>query len=934
MKKYFLIIGLLVCAVTLGAMTIYSFIPAFAQTASFSFLGQSSELGGLANNSVVTPSVGPVGKLVVLGTGSAVMDVVSNSRGMSFGKSGQQVANTAYLSFSGNQIGNLFDSNSGEVNFFIKSAYSFVERNAIPAFNYRYTFSAYDGTTYPYSFTSYTQTGAVPRLVFTYSTNSALQSYFVPIGQEDSLFGKGSILKVRLVWNAGQSFLYLNDALAKSISYTPLNEAWQSASSLTIGSKLGYYASDDAISDFNILSGVLATDTTPPVISNISASPSGNSSTVIWKTDENSDSQIEYGLTASYGQQTVLNSSLTISHSESLASLTLGTVYHYRVKSRDASGNLAISGDSTFTTATVSPTPTPTGPAPTPTITPTLSPTPTPLPTPPPPLSGGPIGNGIIVQNDSGVVQNNYPMQIGRPFLKGEITNFPQAVIQGVSVATQADIKQRWEDGSVKHAALSFIIPSIPVSGGLTITFQNQTGSNNTPLTKEQMLDSAFAFDAITDLGSAGSASARTMLANGDYTVWNSGPIATTIILADHSVARKYDIGTDSQKSFRPIFHATFWPGINKVTVRYIGEISNTEHFEDQTYNLTLKIGQSAFQVYQKNNLTHYGGSRWTKVFWIGGRPEQKININQNLNYIRQTKFLPNYDTALNVPTSEIAAQYSLWQNASKDLYDAGLWEKSMSTTGGRPDIGPYPRWTVQWFYTGDWRMKDMAFGLADLAAAWPMQIREGNPAKFMDKNKTVPGIGHPVSIKDRPSLYIGSANYHLNDNYFNKPADIIKVVGPLTNGGWLDDDSHTAEPFTPQYVLSGDYWYLEEMEFWSSLLSANSNSGISVHYGRGPTGAEGGIYTQIRGEGWIFRSRVELANAEPDGRPEKMLWNEMINEAIAIWEGARNVKGSQFENTPNWIWGNTVSKQRFTTASFPIPPVSSWGPEIGRAHV
>jgi hypothetical protein len=42
---------------------------------------------------------------------------------------------------------------------------------------------------------------------------------------------------------------------------------------------------------------------------------------------------------------------MVTSHSQSLSGLSAGTVYHYRVKSRDASGNLATSSDFTFTTS-------------------------------------------------------------------------------------------------------------------------------------------------------------------------------------------------------------------------------------------------------------------------------------------------------------------------------------------------------------------------------------------------------------------------------------------------------------------------------------------------------------------------------------------------------------------------------------------------------
>ncbi len=99
-------------------------------------------------------------------------------------------------------------------------------------------------------------------------------------------------------------------------------------------------------------------DTTPPVISAVTASSvTSSGATITWTTNENSDSQVEYGLTASYGSQTTLNTSMVTSHSQALSGLSVATLYHYRVKSKDAAGNLATSGDYTFiTTDTQAPT--------------------------------------------------------------------------------------------------------------------------------------------------------------------------------------------------------------------------------------------------------------------------------------------------------------------------------------------------------------------------------------------------------------------------------------------------------------------------------------------------------------------------------------------------------------------------------------------------
>jgi len=94
-----------------------------------------------------------------------------------------------------------------------------------------------------------------------------------------------------------------------------------------------------------------AADTTPPIISAVSSSSiSSSAATIAWTTNEASTSQVEFGTTSAYGSSSPLNSTLVAAHSVSLSGLSASTLYHYRVKSRDAAGNLAVSGDFTFNT--------------------------------------------------------------------------------------------------------------------------------------------------------------------------------------------------------------------------------------------------------------------------------------------------------------------------------------------------------------------------------------------------------------------------------------------------------------------------------------------------------------------------------------------------------------------------------------------------------
>lgn len=92
-------------------------------------------------------------------------------------------------------------------------------------------------------------------------------------------------------------------------------------------------------------------DTTAPVISGVTAGSVSVSGTVItWSTNEAADTQLDYGTSTSYGATTPLDSAQVTAHSVALSGLSAGTLYHYRVRSRDAAGNLAVSSDFTFST--------------------------------------------------------------------------------------------------------------------------------------------------------------------------------------------------------------------------------------------------------------------------------------------------------------------------------------------------------------------------------------------------------------------------------------------------------------------------------------------------------------------------------------------------------------------------------------------------------
>lgn len=74
------------------------------------------------------------------------------------------------------------------------------------------------------------------------------------------------------------------------------------------------------------------------------------SAVVTWQTNKASDQQVMYGTTTTYGMSTLLDSTLSVSHSQTLTDLLPQTTYHFRVKSRDEGGSVAQSSDLTFVT--------------------------------------------------------------------------------------------------------------------------------------------------------------------------------------------------------------------------------------------------------------------------------------------------------------------------------------------------------------------------------------------------------------------------------------------------------------------------------------------------------------------------------------------------------------------------------------------------------
>jgi len=506
---------------------------------------------------------------------------------------------------------------------------------------------------------------------------------------------------------------------------------------------------------------------------------------------------------------------------------------------------------------------------------------PEPEPEPPPSSS---VDNTMTLYNESGAAVVDYPLQFARAFVEGEIPNYAQIVLDGIELPTQCDVKNRWGDGSVEFAIMAAVIPSLLPGVPATLQFANIASSTNTPAGRS----SVPAYDArimITNPvgGATAYASAREMLEAGHYSMWTSGPIAQTYLVADRSAARIHDIGWTANRSIHPWFVVTVWPTLGRVFTRFVGEICNTEAMEAQTYNLDLTVG--GVGVYSQHDIAHVPATRWTRTAWYGGVPEPKVNLYHNIAYLAQTGIVPRYDPAVAIPASTSEAHYANWLTTNRAIGGAGWWQPSMPTTGGRLDIGLAPSWNASALLSGDWRDREIALGQAELAGWWKRHIREGDATKA--------NLGRTIHCHTR-----GTYGF-LDSRFPGTTEDAITIIDAGAANAWQADIAHHPDPFSLPYLMTGDPFFLDGLEMWQGCNSLWGNPGYRNYahmtcYGDG----------QPRAMGWMYRTLFNAAALLPDADPLKAVFEQMVDEAIAKDEGQRHINTTEFAGSAQHAFG------------------------------
>jgi hypothetical protein len=123
---------------------------------------------------------------------------------------------------------------------------------------------------------------------------------------------------------------------------------------------------------------------------------------------------------------------------------------------------------------------------------------------------------------------------------------------------------------------------------------------------------------------------------------------------------------------------------------------------------------------------------------------------------------------------------------------------------------------------------------------------------------------------------------------------DRIVPVGAVADPSpWVVSYTHLQEYQAVPYLTSGDFWYLEELQFLAGW--AISWQAATGPWGRGTNGWECAQTNDIepRMVAWTIRTRAHAAYFSPDGTVEKSYFETGLKDAFADMEGEHNITGS-----------------------------------------
>ena len=475
---------------------------------------------------------------------------------------------------------------------------------------------------------------------------------------------------------------------------------------------------------------------------------------------------------------------------------------------------------------------------------------------------------GVLVSGMGG--QEGRITTFGQAFRQGDWPQGTDLVAEwnGRTVPMQADVKARHPDGSVRHAILSIVNPS---ASSAQIALRTGLAAGGGALNLASILQRGYNLTLDVDMnGRKLSLDAKALLTEAHRSQpdrWLTGPLASEI-----RIKRKLTPQLTAVLDIRALADGAIRTSVSMHNDDMLA--SNKE----VAYSYALRMsGKTLLQ----RNITHRRFANWREIVWAGGQPS-KAHVAYDYPYLIAAGAVPAFDPELDIDRDFFNRPVSGLAQSDTGPMGNALIEKAMPTTGGRPDIGMVPDWTLAWLRRQDADTRFAMMQTAEAAGAVPWHIRD-------------PQTGRVPTLDRHPRYWLDG---RANQAEYGHDAMKTQV------DGWKLDNAHQPELAYVPYLISGDRRFLDELHAQAAygLFSYNSAKGYR-------DGAEGNLTNdEVRGQAWANRTHGYAAFITPDNHPEKRYLTSKLAQRLNWYATAYpqrdDLGGPASYQTSGWIKG------------------------------
>ncbi len=476
------------------------------------------------------------------------------------------------------------------------------------------------------------------------------------------------------------------------------------------------------------------------------------------------------------------------------------------------------------------------------------------------PLVAAPQSGGLVsvtIENDGKEAAPARIVTFGQAFLPGAVPKGHGivAAMKGTPLKVALDAKAHHADGSVRHGIVALEAPALAPGERAIVTLSLGEAAAAPPLKLEDFLLPGYepkltlAFEGEPARTIDVAALVREAFAKGKPDIW-----------LDNALAKEIRVQAKLNQAMTATFDIR---ALADGQLRTDVIVANDQAFVPiKFFTCDASIANGGTTLFERKGMVQYPYSNWHKELWTG-TAHAPLHVSLDPAYLAKAGAIADYDFSLGVSMKALGDRLSELSAAKSGPLEPSLITPAMGTTGGRTDIGITTGWAANYLVSQDRRAETVMLAEADHAGSVPWHLRDGAT------NAPISVVKHPTSWADyREGKGVDSADRF--GTVFNSEA-------AKGNGGWALDSAHEPDLSFVPYLVTGNRYYLDELDYEAAYLTVAGNPGYRH-------GAEALVYpvNQLRGTAWNIRDFANAAWIAPDNDPLKSTFASVTEANLA----------------------------------------------------